>query len=132
MEVTKQLAIFLENKPGALARLCDAMTEEKINILAVSVVDGVDHAVVRMVVDRPEKAIYLLEGVGILVSENDVIMFDAPNRPGMLFDIAEKLSKAKINIEYLYCAVQKNQKKGTLVLRPSNLKKALSALSEIG
>jgi hypothetical protein len=132
MQVTKQLAIFLENKPGALARLCDAMAEEQINILAVSVVDGVDHAVVRMVVDRPEKAIYLLEGAGILVSENEVIMFDAPNRPGMLLDIAGKLSKAKINIEYLYCAVQKNQKKGTLVLRPSNLKKALSVLSEIG
>ena len=49
MEVTTQLAIFLENKPGALARVCKALEEDDISILAVSVADGVDHAVVRLV-----------------------------------------------------------------------------------
>jgi len=128
MELTTQLAIFLENKPGALARVCEALQEDEISILAVSVADGVDHAVVRLVVDQPGRAAHLLEEAGILVNENEVLLLDAKNRNGMLLDIAVRLSKAKVNIEYLYCAVRRSQKKGVVVLRPSNVRKAMKAL----
>ena len=49
MQITKQLALFLENRPGTLARVCDALAAEKINIYAISSSDTVDHIVVRMV-----------------------------------------------------------------------------------
>jgi len=128
MDVTTQLAIFLENKPGALARVCEALQEDDIGILAVSVADGVDHAVVRLVVEEPNRAAHLLEEAGILVNENEVLLLDAPNRHGMLLEIAERLAKAKVNIEYLYCAVRRSQKRGVVVLRPSDVKKAMKAL----
>ena len=51
MQITKQLAIFLENRPGTLARVCDALAEAKINIFAVSTSDTVDHTVIRMGAD---------------------------------------------------------------------------------
>ena len=47
MQITKQLALFLENRPGVLARVCDALSEAKINIYAVSSSDTVDHIVVQ-------------------------------------------------------------------------------------
>ena len=56
MEIVKQLAIFLENQPGALCRLTQDLLSQQINIEAISVVDSVDHAVVRIIVDKPIEA----------------------------------------------------------------------------
>ena len=57
MQVTKQLALFLDNRPGTLARVCDALAEAKINIYAVATSDTVDYCVVRMVVSDPDRAL---------------------------------------------------------------------------
>jgi len=90
----------------------------------------VDHAVVRMVVSDTRKALRLLEERGTLVVENEVVMIDGDNRPGSLASIAQKLSKAKINIEYAYLATSPGSKRGLAILRPSNVKKALEVLSK--
>ena len=102
MQITKQLAIFLENRPGMLARVCDALAEAKINIYAITTSDTVDHSVIRMVVSDPRKALLLFEERGTLVVEDDVLMVDGDNKPGSLAKMAHKLASAKINIEYCY------------------------------
>ena len=38
MEITKQLAVFLDNRPGALSRGCEAFEEKGINIHALTTV----------------------------------------------------------------------------------------------
>ena len=60
MKTVKQLSLFLENKPGTLVAVCRALADEKINFQAMSVSDAVDHAVVRMVVSDPRRAVHLL------------------------------------------------------------------------
>ena len=102
MEIAKQLAVFLDNRPGALARVCEAFSEASINILALSTSDTVDHSVVRMVVDNPQSAIWLLEENGAMVEEDEVLLIDNSNKPGELAKLARALGKAGINIEYLY------------------------------
>jgi len=129
MQITQQLALFLENRPGTLARVCDALSKAKINIFALSISDTVDHSVVRMVLSDPHKALHLFEEHGTLVVEDDVLMIDGDNKPGSLATIAHKLSSAKVNIEYAYCATSPNSKKGLLILRVSDAKKALKVLN---
>ena len=129
MQITQQLALFLENRPGTLARVCDALSKAKINIFALSISDTVDHSVVRMVLSDPHKALHLFEEHGTLVVEDDVLMIDGDNKPGSLATIAHKLSVAKVNIEYAYCATSPNSKKGLLILRVSDAKKALKVLN---
>lgn len=129
MYLTKQLAIFLDNRPGTLARLCDSLSEAKINIYAITTSDTVDHSVVRMVVSDPRKAMLLFEEHGVLVVDDDVLMVEGDNKPGSLATICKKLSAAKVNIEYCYCATSPDAKKGLLVLRTSNPKKALKVLN---
>src|SRR5262250_1101811 len=102
MQITKQLAIFLDNRPGMLARVADALAEAKINIYAITTSDTVDHSVIRMVVSDYRKALQVFEEHGTLVVEDDVLMIDGSNKPGQLADIARKLAKAKLNIEYCY------------------------------
>lgn len=129
MQITKQIAIFLENKPGTLARVCDTFAKEKINIYAMTTSDTVDHTVMRMVVSDYPKALRVCEERGTLVVEDDVLLVEADNKPGALARIAHKLAAAKINIEYTYCATAPDQKSGLLVLRVSNAKKALKILN---
>jgi hypothetical protein len=130
MEITTQLSVFLANKPGTLAAVCDELAAHKINIYALTISDTVDHAVVRMVVSDTIKAIHLLEARGVLVVENKVLMIENSNKPGSLSKIAAALAKAKINIEYAYLATRPGEKNGLLILRPSDVKKALKVLTK--
>jgi hypothetical protein len=129
MHITKQLAIFLENRPGTMARVCDALAAEKINIYAISTSDTVDHIVMRMVVSDYRRAMQVFEEHATLVVEDDVLMLEGSNKPGSLGTIAHKLADAKINIEYAYCATPPNAKKGLLILRVHDARKALKVLN---
>jgi hypothetical protein len=129
MHITKQLAIFLDNRPGTLARVADALAEAKINIYAISTSDTVDHSVIRLIVNDYRKAMHLFEERGTLVIDDDVLMIEGSNTPGSLARIAHKLANAKINIEYAYCATPPNAKKGLLILRVGDVKKALKVLN---
>ncbi|MGF1678285.1 MAG: ACT domain-containing protein [Candidatus Methylacidiphilales bacterium] len=129
MQIATQLALFLANKPGTLIGVCDLLAKAKINIYAISTSDTIDHSVVRLVVDQPRKALELFEHHGALVVENEVLMIDGSNRPGSLATIAKTLSKHEINIEYAYCATSPRAKNGLLILRPSNVAKALKVLN---
>ncbi len=129
MQIAKQLAIFLDNRPGTLARVCDALSEAKINIYAITTSDTVDHSVIRLVVSDPQKALAMFEEHSTLVVEDDVVMLEGDNKSGSLARIAHKLADAGINIEYCYCATSPNAKKGLLILRVANPKKALKALN---
>jgi hypothetical protein len=129
MQITKQLAIFLDNRPGMLARVADALAAAKINIYAVTTSDTVDHSVIRMVVSDYRKAMHLFEEHGTLVVEDDVLLIDGSNKPGELARLAHKLADAKINIEYCYSATPPESKKGLMIMRVSNAGKALKVLN---
>ncbi len=129
MQITKQLAIFLDNRPGMLAKVADALAEAKINIYAITTSDTVDHSVIRLVVSDYRKALHLFEEHGTLVVEDDVLMVEGSNKPGELARLAHQLADAKVNIEYCYSATAPEAKKGLLILRVSNPTKALKVLN---
>lgn len=128
VRIVEQLAVFIANKPGTLAEVCDALAAERVNIYGLTVSDTVDHAVVRLVVSDTRKALAIFETRGTLVLETEVLMFENDNRPGSLSRIAAALSKAKINIEYAYLASMPSARKGLLIVRVADPKKALKVL----
>ena len=129
--IVQQLAVFLENKPGALASVCDALAIAKINIFGLTVSDTTDHAVVRMVVSNTARAMGLFESHGTLVVESDVLMIQNDNKPGSLSRIAHALSEKKINIDYGYLASMPSAKKGLLIIRVTDPKRALGILKKL-
>jgi hypothetical protein len=131
IETATQLAVFLANRPGALARVCEALAKEEINIHALATSDTVDHTVVRMVISDPTKALMLLGEAGVLALETEVLMIETANQPGVLAKIAERLAKAKVNIEYVYLAGSLKAEKGLIILRPSDIEKAQNALRDL-
>ena len=131
IESATQLAIFLANRPGALARVCEALAKAEINIHALATSDTVDHSVVRMVVSDPTKALMLLGEAGVLALESDVLMIETDNKPGVLAKIAERLAESEVNIEYVYLAGSPKAAKGLIILRPSDVEKAHSVLCDL-
>ena len=129
MQITKQIAIFLDNRPGMLARVADALAEAQINIYAITTSDTVDHSVIRLVVNDYRRALHVFEERGTLAIEDDVLMVEGSNKPGEMARIAHKLADARINIEYCYSATPPDAKKGLLILRVSNPTKALKVLN---
>jgi len=131
IETATQLAVFLANRPGALARVCDALANAGINIYALATSDTVDHTVVRMVVSDPTKALMLLGEAGVLAIETDVLSIETASEPGVLGKIAERLAEAEVNIEYTYLAAGREAEKGLIILRPSDVEKARRVLEEL-
>ena len=130
VETGTQLAIFLANRTGALARVCEALANAGVNIYALATSDTVDHTVVRMVVSDPTKALMLLGEAGVLALEIDVLSIETASQPGVLGKIAERLAEAKVNIEYTYLAAGREADKGLIILRTSDVEKAQRILEE--
>jgi len=131
VEMATQLALFLANRPGALARVCEALAKAEINIYALATSDTVDHTVVRMVVSDPTKALMLLGEAGVLALETEVLSIETASEPGVLGQIAERLAEADVNIEYAYLAGGREAEKGLIILRPSDVEKARSVLEDV-
>lgn len=130
-EPTTQLALFLSNRPGALAKVCEELAEAEINIHALSISDTVDHSIVRMVVSDTTRALMLLGEGGMIALEAEVLMIESDNEPGTLATIAEHLAKAGVNIEYAYLATSARSKSGLMILRPSSMESALAVLRKL-
>ena len=128
ISIQTQLSVFLDNRPGTLARMCQALSQQGVNILAMCISDTIDHAVIRMVVNDAKKAVHIVEGLRLALQERDVILMDVPNQLGAVAAIAQKLTAAGINLEYAYCASTPSQISGALVLRTNNLEETIDAL----
>ena len=128
MKVCKQLAVFLENRPGTLARLSGALAARRVNIVAFSISDAVDHGVLRMVVSDPVQAAHLLGDGGMMVVESDVVALDLPNKPGALARVAERLSRARVNIEYAYGTTGGAKGKAQMILKVNSIQRTRKAL----
>ena len=131
MPIEKQLSVFMENKPGKLSQICHSLAENDINIMAMSVHDTVDHAIVRLIVDQPTKALVILEEEGVYTIAQDVVILEIENKPGIISTIARKLFRADINIEYAYCTASKNQDFGCVVIKTKDAEQTSEILDDL-
>jgi len=125
--VIKQISIFSENRPGRLAAIAKALTEENINILAFSIAEADGFGVVRALVDKPKLAYEKLTGLGFNVAFTDVIAVKMRESPGGLYEIAKMLANVQINIEYSYAYTGKEG--GVLILRVDDADQAVRLIT---
>lgn len=102
MPTSKELTIRMENRPGTLGKVCKALANHGVNILAFQSVLAEGNSAVRMVVDNPTTAKKVLDTEHLSYTETDVAQARLPNRPGELARAALQLGEANINIEYAY------------------------------
>ena len=120
----KQVSVFLPNKPGILAKFSKLLVENDINMRAMTVAETADKGLLRMVVDKTDEAVELLKNYNYLVSVADVIAVEIPAKAGGLYEIADMLGEADINIEYIYSsAILKPE--AIIVLNVDNTERAI-------
>src|SRR5436309_7735610 len=130
METTKQISVFLENKPGRLANVLLALAREKVNINALTVMDSHEHNVLRFVVDELDKARQVLKEMSTPFAESEVLLVELRNQPGELAHVCELLGAEHVNIEYAYCSSGSRNGKTYGIFKVSNSGKAIRVLSE--
>jgi hypothetical protein len=130
MEFVHEVAAYLENKPGRLAKICSALAHEKINIRALSVMDTADRSVLRFVTDDLEPTRRVLTSLGTEFEVGEVLSVQMDNRPGALARVLERLAEEHINIEYAYVSVSPEPGRSLGVFHTSNPKRALQVLHD--
>jgi len=124
----RQISVFLENRPGTLSEVIDLLREKGINMLALSLSEGLDIGYLRIIVDNHERAVAELRAKGHLVIERDVALLAVANEPGGLASAIDVWAKAGINVEYAYSADDAHPDQSLIVARVNDLAKAIQAL----
>lgn len=126
----EQLSIFLENKPGTLAAVVEILAENDINLRALSLADTLEYGVLRLIVDRPEKARKALKDKGFTAHVTEVLAVETPDRPGGLSRVLAAFNQAGVNVEYMYAFVGQLGRGAVVIFRLDDLDRALSAITE--
>ncbi len=124
MAILTELTLRLQNSPGTLARVCQVIAEEHINIVAINLASPL---IVRMVVDNPTHAAGVLRERNHHVEERDVIFTTAPNDPGALLRVTRLIAEAGINMEYLYATALDGQPMASFVVGVPDAERAATA-----
>jgi hypothetical protein len=91
MAKLKELTVWMENKPGTLAAMAQALGKARVNILAFMTDEAKGQSRVRLVTDNPAKAGKAVTGLNLRFSEEEVVSVIVANKPGTLAETAGKL-----------------------------------------
>src|SRR5262245_6380081 len=100
MQTAKQLSVSLVNKPGRLHAVLAALQKEKVNILALTVMDSGERSTMRFVPDDAALAASALDTVNVRYDTAEVLMVEVANQPGAFAKVCERLAAEHLNIDY--------------------------------
>jgi len=123
-----QFSVFLVNKPGILSQVCDELARHKINVIALTLMDSVEHGVFRLVAEDPSKARAALRSLNIPTTETEVLVVEMPNRPGAMADLCARLNAEHISIKYAYITSGAAGGRTLGIFKVDNIRKALKVL----
>jgi hypothetical protein len=132
MVAIKQISLFVENKPGRMAKVSKTLSDAGVNIRALTVAEAGDFGVIRMVVDDPDKGYNVLHDSGFTVSETEVLAVEMRDIPGGLYEIVNTLGESDVNVDYAYAFVTTKAERAMLIIRVDNLEKARKVLTDAG
>lgn len=131
----KQLSLFIGDRLGALHRALTLLDADRIQICALSILDGADHAVVRLIVDRPALAVRLLEEEGYTVYARDLLGVALPHREERdvgLREVLQTLLSAEVKVAYVYSLVVTLNDRSVLAINVEDMDLAERAITGFG
>ena len=128
MAKVKQITAWVENKPGEIGRLAEALGKAKVNISAFTCWGAGTENPIHLQVSSPAKAKKVLQDLGVRITEEEVLRLTLADKPGVLGEVGARLGAANINVEYAYSSVATGSKKADLVMSVSDVSGAAKAL----
>jgi hypothetical protein len=106
MAVTKEFTVLIEDRPNALGKVCWALAERGVNILALQSFPIGGRIVTRFIVDNPTTAKTVLVSERLTYVEAEIVHAKIAHRPGEIARVASRLGEANISINYAYCGLE--------------------------
>jgi hypothetical protein len=131
MPKTKEISVHMGDKPGTLGKICRALADGKVNILAFQSIPSERKSLVRFVVDNPTAAKSVLDTEKLKYTEAEVAQVRLPHRPGELARAASQLGEAEININYAYCGIEPNSNAPFLIFGVAEVGRAVRILDKV-
>lgn len=128
----KQLSVFVENKPGKLAEFTDVLSNNNIDMRALSIAETPDFGILRVIVDDAYRASTVLRDAGYILSITKVLAVAIPDEPGSFYKIIKLMGDNGINIEYTYAFTTSKKNLAMMVFRVQDNEKAIEALTKNG
>ena len=128
----KQISVFLENRPGALLEMVDALAKKGVNMRAFSLAETSDFGIARIIAGDVEKTSAALTEAGYVNSVAPVLAVEIPDRPGGLEQVLTALGNAQVNVEYMYAFVGPDPQSAYMIFRVADNDRACAALTEAG
>jgi hypothetical protein len=101
----KDLVIEVDNEPGALARVAAAVSDAGVNLAAATCLGNGERAQMHILVPHPEATKHALALSNLAVTrEHDVVVVDVEDEPGVLADLARKVARAGVDLDFVYVA----------------------------
>ena len=128
--VGKQISVYIENRPGTLSGVIDLLRSEGINMLALSLAEGLEVGYLRIIADDHAKGVSVLRKNRQFVLEKEVVLLEVSNEPGGMASAIDLWAKAGVNVEYAYSATGPGADVSLIVARVNDIAAAMKALSE--
>lgn len=122
MEKIQELYVVLENRPGALADLCELLAKSKVNIETIGVF--VDSA--KLIITETELTKKILEKNNYSVEIRDVLRFQIENKPGELAYITSRISHVGLNIDHLFASSKPGDETVTIIIDVDDIETAMT------
>ena len=112
-----QISVFLENKAGQLADITGILSENQINMRAINIAETADYGVLRLIVDDASKASSILLEQGFILTMTPVVGVAVPDTPGGLSKVLGVISRAEIDVEYMYSVFGQRDGQACMIFR---------------
>ena len=127
-----QISVFLENRAGQLSEITSILSENKIDMRAISIAETTDYGVLRLIVSEPERTASILLARGFILSMTPVVAVAVPDEPGGLARVLHILADAQIDIEYMYSIIGRIAGRAYMIFRVSDEEKFRVTLAKSG
>lgn len=128
MPTAKEFTLTIDDRPGTLGKICQALADRNVNIVAAQSFPIGGKSTTRFVFDDPTKARSVLDNERATYTEMEVAKVTLAHRPGELARIAQKLGDVNININYFYCGADPLTNAPQIFLGIAELGKAVPLL----
>lgn len=127
----RQFCVILENRVGSLNELMRHLERHDLRVVALSIVDNVDVAIARVLLDQVERSRELFELSGFTFFENDVIGVELPDTSQPFVSVCAALLQAEVNLNYLYPLLLR-RRRGAVAIHVEDIEMATQALQGRG
>jgi hypothetical protein len=115
MAKTKQFAVTIENRPGAVAEVAKTLGNAKVNILGLLATAQGTSGTLQLIVEDTRRAKKALDDARISYKETSAEEIELPNKPGALAQSLEKLAAKGVNLNSIFATAAKGGKRAVVV-----------------